>query len=79
MTNKKIPLKRMNINLPVSLVERVIEYGNNLGLNTTSSIIVLLNNALDQSETIKYLPTVLAELQNVKEKQDVNIKVNDAD
>lgn len=65
MTSKKnkVDLKRVNINLPSSLVQRVIDYGIENGLNTTSAYIVLLNQALDQKETIKLLPTLLA-LQN---------------
>lgn len=65
MTSKKnkVDLKRVNMNLPSSLVQRVTDYGIENGLNTTSAYIVLLNQALDQKETIKLLPTLLA-LQN---------------
>ena len=61
MTTKKnkIDLKRVNMNLPASLVQRVTDYGIENGLNTTSAYIVLLNQALDQKETIKVLPTLL--------------------
>ncbi len=60
MTSKnKIELKRVNMNLPSDLVQRVVEYGESKGLNTTSAYIVLLNQALDQKETIDSLPIML--------------------
>ena len=58
-TKKKIELKRVNMNLPADLVQRVIEYGESKGLNTTSAYIVLLNQALDQKETIENLPFMI--------------------
>lgn len=60
MTAKnKIELKRVNMNLPADLVQRVVEYGESKGLNVTSAYIVLLNQALDQKETIDSLPIML--------------------
>lgn len=64
----KIELKRVNMNLPSDLVQRVVNYANSMGLNTTSAYIVLLNQALDQKETIDKLPIMLelfkSELEN---------------
>ncbi len=59
MTNKKTELKRININLPIDLIQRVNDYANSKGLNFTSAYIVLLNTALDQNETINNLPIIL--------------------
>ncbi len=59
MTNKKTELKRININLPTDLIQRVNDYANSKGLNFTSAYIVLLNTALDQNETINNLPIIL--------------------
>ena len=60
MTKKKnIELKRINMNLPLDLVEKVVEYGEKNGLNTTSAYIVLLNQGLNQIEMINSLPTIL--------------------
>lgn len=56
--NNKIELRRVSINLPSNLVDRVKEYGDSLGLNTTSAYIVLLNQALDQKDTMAYLPLI---------------------
>lgn len=60
----KVDLKRVNINLPTSLIQRVTDYGIENGLNTTSAYIVLLNQALDQKETIKNLPIMMNFMQN---------------
>ncbi len=65
MTNKKkVELKRVNVNLPVDLVNKVVEYGEKNGLNTTSAYIVLLNQGLSQIEMINSMPTVLELLKN---------------
>ena len=65
MTNKKkVELKRVNVNLPVDLVNKVVEYGDRNGLNTTSAYIVLLNQGLSQIEMINSMPTVLELLKN---------------
>lgn len=73
MTKKnKIELKRVSINLPSNLVERVKEYGENLGLNTTSAYIVLLNQALDQKDTLNNLPLILDMAGKMKEFTDDN-------
>ena len=58
-TNNKIELKRVNMNLPSDLVNKVVSYANKMGLNTTSAYIVLLNQALDQKDTIDNLPIML--------------------
>lgn len=60
---KKVELKRVSMNLPADLVQRVISYGEKLGLNTTSAYIVLLNQALDQKQSTEFLP-LLSELYN---------------
>lgn len=60
---KKIELKRVNMNLPADLVQRVVEYGESKGLNTTSAYIVLLNQALDQKSTIDTLPLFIELMQ----------------
>ena len=58
-TNNKLELKRVNMNLPSDLVNKVVSYANKMGLNTTSAYIVLLNQALDQKDTIDNLPIML--------------------
>lgn len=57
--NKKIELKKVNMNLPVNLVQRVEDYALSLGVNSTSAYIVLLNQALDYKDTLNNLPALL--------------------
>ena len=59
INRNKIELKRVNINLPVDLVQRVIDYGESIGLKATPAYIVLLNQALDQKDTMNNLPALL--------------------
>ena len=56
---KKIELKRVGMNLPLSLVKRVEDYAYEMGFNVTSAYISLLNLALDQQDTIKNLPMII--------------------
>lgn len=67
---KKIDLMRVNINLPIAVVNRVKEYADKLGINTTSAYIVLLNQALDQKEMTDNLPAminIMKQLDNLKD------------
>lgn len=61
MTNlkNKNELKRVNMNLPINLIERVKEYADSLGINTTSAYIVLLNQALNQTQSVNSMPIIL--------------------
>ena len=59
-------LKRVNMNLPITLIERVKEYAERLGLNTTSAYIVLLNQALNQDASLNYMPQVAAMYNEIK-------------
>lgn len=59
-------LERVSINLPSNIVSRVKEYAENLGINTTSAYIVLLNQALEQTDMLKQLPTMYGLLNEVK-------------
>lgn len=73
---KNTELKRVNINLPLSTIEKVKDYADSLGINTTSAYIVLLNQALEQKDIMNNLPlmfTMVNELQklgNVKPQLD---------
>lgn len=64
---KKIELKRVNVNLPSNLVQRVEEYALSIGVNTTNAYIVLLNNALDQKDTLNNLPLIMELVNSVKQ------------
>lgn len=65
MANKKnLDLVRVNMNLPISLVNRVKEYANKNGINTTAAYIVLLNQAIDYKYMLDNLPIMLEFLQD---------------
>lgn len=63
---KSIELIRVNMNLPASIVNRVKNYAEKIGINTTSAYIVLLNQALDQKESIESLPIILDAIEEFK-------------
>lgn len=44
-----VELKRVNMNLPKVLVDRVEEYGRQVGVNTTNAFIFLLYKGLDNN------------------------------
>lgn len=79
MTTKKnkVDLKRVNMNLPSDLVDRVVDYANSMGLNTTSAYIVLLNQALDQKATITNLPMMVEMLEVVRNEMAKVPKIED--
>lgn len=49
---KNMQLVRVNVNMPITLVERVKEYANKLGINVTTAYIVLLNQVLTELEVV---------------------------
>ncbi len=76
--NNKVELKRVSINLPKDLVQRVEEYGEMKGLNTTSAFIILLNQALDAKDTIDNLPYLIELLKSeISKNQSLNFENND--
>lgn len=71
----KVELKRVGINLPVTIVEQVEEYADSLGLTATSAYIVLLNRGLEQTNMIDNLPgmfTAIAQMKQIEEMQQKN-------
>ena len=59
-TKTNIELKRVNINLPIHIIEKVKDYADNLGINTTSAYIVLINQALEQKDMLKQMPNLVS-------------------
>lgn len=47
--------KRVNINLPIKLIERVQEYSRDMGLPYTQGYTILLNQALQQQDNLKVM------------------------
>lgn len=69
-------LVRVNINLPVKLVERVKQYADSLGLPYTQTYVLLLNNALNNANVINQLPDMLSLMSDIKEQQQLLINDN---
>ena len=69
---KKIELKRVNMNLPADLVQKVVEYGESKGLNTTSAYIVLLNQGLEQKKAMEEFPLFVQLMQQYSYLNDQN-------
>ena len=76
MKKSNIDLKRVNMNLPSNLVDRVVAYGDELGINTTSAYIVLLNQALDQKTTLQSLPQIYDLMTQLKRLETTNNKLD---
>ena len=48
-----LQIKRVNVNLPINIIERVQEYSKNMGIPYTQGYTILLNQALQQQDNIK--------------------------
>lgn len=57
MTKKEF--NRININVPVQLLDRIDEYALKNGLNRTTAILVLCNQSLNNELIIDKLPQLL--------------------
>lgn len=66
MKENKYTLTRVNMNLPTSLVDKVKDYANSLGVNVTAAYIILLNTALEQNDALKDLPHLISLLNDLK-------------
>lgn len=69
---KNVELKRVNMNLPSNLVQRIEEYAVDLGVNTTAAYIFLLNQALDYKDTMSNLPIFMQMFNEFKDIQANN-------
>lgn len=65
--DKKIELKRVNMNLPLHIIEKVEDYACSMGLNVTSAYIVLLSQALEQKQTMNSLPELLSTVGSIQQ------------
>ena len=57
---------RLNINLPVPLMERLDEYADKMNINRTSAVAVLLSQALDSQKAISDISDLINFAQNQK-------------
>ena len=68
---------RVNINIPTTLVQRVKEYADNLGMPYTQTYVLLLNSALDNASVIKELPKIITMINELKEYNTKNNITNE--
>ena len=66
MKENKYTLTRVNMNLPTSLVDKVKDYANSLGVKVTSAYLILLNTALDQKDVMTDVPRLSSVLNDSK-------------
>lgn len=52
-------VKRININVPVETLERIDTYADNMSINRTSAILVLLSQAMDSQKAMTDLGELL--------------------
>ena len=52
-------VKRININVPVETLERIDTYADNMSINRTSAILVLLSQAMDSQKAMSDLGELL--------------------
>lgn len=62
----KKEIMRLNINVPQDLIDRVDEYAENLSINRTSAVCVLLSQALDAQKTVDLFGRMVDELKASK-------------
>lgn len=74
---KKIELKRVNVNLPLVLVQRVEQYAEKKCLTVTNAYTILLNQALDQADTIDNLPIIVEAIKTAINESTLEQKQND--
>lgn len=61
-------VKRININVPVETLERIDTYANNMSVNRTSAILVLLTQAMDSQKAMTDLGELLKLYQDEQAK-----------
>lgn len=66
MQKSKIEMKRINMNIPLALYEKVSDYADNLGINVTSAFIVLLNQSLNNNSMIELMPVMFSVINDIK-------------
>lgn len=66
MTKSKVDLKRISMNIPTELYDKICKYSENLGINTTAGVIVLLNQALNNNSMIELMPVMFSVMNDIK-------------
>lgn len=61
-------LKRLNMNMPVELIEQVDEYAEKMNVNRSSAINMLVSTALEQRNMVEVAQKMIVEIQDAKMK-----------
>lgn len=69
MIKREVELVRVNFNLPITLVEKIKEYANDLGISLTSAYTVLLNTAIEQRDLMSQMPSLIQFINEKKENE----------
>ena len=78
--NQKNELLRVNLNLPASVVEKVRDYADSVGINYTSAYMVLLKRGLEHIKAMDNVPVLTSLLSEAIKIQSANLKqIEDAD
>lgn len=62
-------VRRININVPVETLERIDTYADNMSINRTSAILVLLSQAMDSQKAMTDLGELLKLYQEEQSRQ----------
>lgn len=76
MSKENIKLKRISINIPTNVVDKVKEYADNLGVNVTSAYIILLNQALEQKDLSYKMSQILKLIEEAKQSGILDDDIN---
>lgn len=66
----KVPLIRVNSNLPMPLYERIKSYANEIGMPITQTIILLLHQGLDYRDNLKLFSNLSGTIEELKTLND---------
>lgn len=61
-------LKKITINIPTKLYNEINNLAIENGLTFTGQAIAIFKNGIDQNNTVKYLPQILEQLLNERER-----------
>lgn len=62
----KSEVQRLNVNIPITLMERLDNYADRMNINRTSAVAVLLSQALDSQKAIADISELIKLAQTEK-------------
>lgn len=61
-------LKRLNMNMPVDLIEQVDAYAEKMNVNRSAAVNMLVSVALEQRNAVSMMEKLVVEMQDMKAK-----------